>query len=140
MNYERRETIEQKEEGKVMDEKVYFDMCVEYAISTGWVKLKEKDVFIEKYLKPIYQKYLETIEEVKMEIASGPDKEILLKKIIKRLNHILERTARIGSTDPGNITRSIDDYYRMFCREDVYIEYAATSLAQFISDLLYSKE
>lgn len=139
MKFEKTEPTEPKDESKLMDEKAYLDMCVDYALKTGWVKPEQKDILIEEYLKPIYKKYIEAVNEVKSEAASEKDEEQILKTVIKRLNHILERTKRIGSTDQNNITRSIYDYRNRFCQADDYVEYAATSLADFISRLLYSK-
>lgn len=139
MNFEKRESAEPKDESKIIDESMYIDMCVDYALKTGWVRPEQKDILIEQYLKPIYQKYTEILNEVKSEVAAETDVETRIKTIIKRLNHILERTQRIGSTDHNNITRAIYDYRDRFCQSDEYLEYAATSLADFISELLYSK-
>lgn len=119
--------------GEVLNEQQYYQECVDYALSTGWVKKEEKDILIEKYLKPIYQKYLEAIEEVKDEIRSDEDSGTTIEELIEKLNIIMERTKRIGSTDPTNITRSIGDFYRWSCRQDHYTDYAATSLGQFIA-------
>ena len=126
------------ENADILDEKEYYRACVEYALDIGWVKPKEKDELIEKYLKPIYQEYRTIIEQVKREMASDPDKDFgtTVEKIIKKLNLILERTKRIGSTEPNNIIRSIGDFYNFSCRKDEYTEYAADSLYWFIVRIL----
>ena len=139
MSLERRESTEPKDESKMIGESAYVNACVDYALKTGWVKPEQKDILINEYLRPIYRKYVEVIQEVKDEVAAESDAKEVLKTIIRRLNHILERTHRIGSTDHNNITREIYDYLNMFCRSETYLEYAATSLADFISKLLYSK-
>src|SRR3989338_5732874 len=136
---ERREPIEPKEEDKIMDETAYFNLCIGYALSTGWVKPEQKEILIGQYLKPIYQKYTQVLEEVGKEIALESDGEMKLKMIIKKLNHLLDRTKRIGSTDHNNITKSIYEYCDRFCQGDDHLEYATTALSDFISDLLYSK-
>lgn len=139
MDPDREESAKPKEEGKIIDEGAYLDICVEYALHAGWVKPEGKDILVEQYLKPIYRKYIEVIEEVKAEIGTEQSKQYEktdLKTIIREVNHILEQTQRIGSTANENITRGIDDYCKMFCRKGTYLEYATTSLAQFISDLL----
>jgi len=139
MNFENRESAKPKDESRIIDENTYIDMSVDYALMTGWVKPEKKHILIDNYLKPIYQKYTEVINEVTTEVAAEADAEILLKTIIKRLNQILEPTRRIGSTEDNNITRSIYDYRDRLCQSNTYLEYAATSLADFIRDLLYSK-
>ena len=139
MNFEKRESNEPKSEDKIIDEDTYLNMCVDYALKTGWVRSKQKNVLIEQYLKPIYRKYIEVLDEVKEEIATEEDAETRIGMIIRKLNLILEGTQRIGSTDHNNITREIYDYRDRLCRTDEYLEYAATSLADFISELLYSK-
>lgn len=139
MEFGKKEPSEPKGESEMMNENEYIDMCVEYALKTGWVNPEQKDILIEEYLKPIYNKYIEVINEVKSEISAEKDAAELLKTLIKRLNHILERTRRIGSTDHNNIIRSIYDYRNRFCQSDDYVEYAATSFGDFISELLYSK-
>ena len=139
MKIESCEPDETKDGVQKIDESTYLDMCVDYALKTGWVKPEQKDVLVNEYLKPIYQKYLEVIDELKTEVAAESDAKEVHEAIIKRLNYILERTHRIGSTDHNNITRAIYDYRDRFCRSDMYLEYAATSLADFVSELLYSK-
>lgn len=126
----------EKPKGEILNEDEYYKECCEYALSTGWVKKKEKDILIKEYLKPIYQKYLEIIEETKNEIKLEKDPGTTIDEIIEKLNIILERTKRIGSTDPSNITRSIFDYYKFSCTQNTYIEYATMSLGQFIADTI----
>ena len=125
-----------KPKGELLDEDQYYQDCVEYALSTGWVKKKEKNILKDKYLKPIYQKYLGLIEEVKNEIKTENNPGTTIEDIIEKLNLIMERTRRIGSTDPGNITRSIGDFYKFSCREDTYTEYAAMALYQFMAEII----
>lgn len=139
MDFEKAETGKRKTEGEIMDEVTYLNTCVKYALNTGWVKPEQEELLKEEYLRPIYQKYSKLIGEVKEEIAAEPDSAEQLSKITLRLNHILERTQRIGSTDFNNIIKSINDYRDRFCQSDTYLEYSATSLADFVSDLLYSK-
>ncbi|OGM00859.1 hypothetical protein A2480_00925 [Candidatus Uhrbacteria bacterium RIFOXYC2_FULL_47_19] len=139
MDFEKRKLVKPKDESKIIDESMYVDLCVNYALNTGWVQPEQKNILTEQYLKPIYKKYTEVLDEVKSEVAADTDAETRIKIITKRLGHILERTRRIGSTDRNNITREIYDYRDSFCQSDEYLEYAATSLADFISELLYSK-
>lgn len=125
-----------KPKGELLNEDQYYGDCIEYALSTGWVKKKEKDIFKDKYLKPIYQKYLGLIEEVKNEIKTENNPGTTIEDIVEKLNLIMERTRRIGSTDPGNIIRSIRDFYKFSCREDTYTEYAALALCQTITEII----
>lgn len=117
---------------QVQTEQEYIGMCIEYALSTGWVKEQQKDILVEKYLKPIYQKYLEIIEELRNEEI--PEGE--LAKIIIRMNNCLEATRRIGSTDPENIIKSIEDLKNQ--AKDEYAEYALTSLLDSASGVIRS--
>ncbi|KKU52001.1 MAG: hypothetical protein UX72_C0011G0045 [Parcubacteria group bacterium GW2011_GWA2_47_10] len=96
---------EREDKSRVRTEQEYVDMCVQYALSIGWVKEAQKDFLIEKYLKPIHRKYLEIIEELRKEKVPEDD----LAKTVLRMNNCLESTRRIGSTDPENIIRSIED-------------------------------
>jgi len=139
MSIEKHEPTESKNESKIVDESAYINACVDYALKTGWVKPEQKDLLINEYLLPIYRKYVEVIKEVKGEVAAETDAKEVIKIVIRRLGHILDSTHRIGSTDHNNITRAIYDYRDRFCKSDTYLEYAATSLADFISELLYSK-
>lgn len=139
MSIEKYEQIKPKNKIEIIDENTYIKTCVDCALRSGWVKPEKKDILINEYLLPIYRKYIAVIEEIRNEVASESDAEELISKIINHLNHILEITQRIGSTDHNNITRSIYDYRHMFCYSNTYLEYAATSLADFIHELLYSK-
>lgn len=123
---------EREEKPRVRTEQEYVDTVVQYALSTGWVKEAEKDILVEKYLKPIYRKYLGIIEELRKEEI--PESE--LSKIIMRMNNCLESTRRIGSTDPNNIIRSIEDSRNR--AQDEYTEYALTSLLDFVSEAIRS--
>jgi len=119
-----------EEESRIRTENEYIDAAVHYALSCGWVKEEQKDLLIEKYLKPIYQKYLEIIDDLRKEKV--PEKE--LANIILRMNNCLESTHRIGSTDPDNIIRTIKDSRNR--ARDEYTEYALTSLLEFVSDII----
>lgn len=125
-----------KPKAEVLNEEKYYQECIEYALDTGFIKEKQVDILRDKYLKPIFQKYLDIMrevdDEIKLEEAPGPT----IEKIIEKLNIIMERTKRIGSTDPGNITRSIKDYYDFSCKNDTYVEYAAMALYQFVADTI----
>ena len=123
---------EREEKSRIRTEQEYVAMAVEYALSTGWIKEPQKDFLIEKYLKPIHGKYLEIIEELRKEKVPEDD----LAKIILRMNSCLESTRRIGSTDPDNIIRSIED--RRNQAQDNYTEYALTSLLDFVSEVVRS--
>lgn len=114
----------------IQSEQDYIDNCVQYALSGGWVKETEKDILIDKYLKPIYQKYLEVIADLKKEMTNANE----LAAIITKMNFCLETTRRIGSTDPNNILRSIQDIKRS--AQDTYSEYAIASLAQAIAEIV----
>ncbi|MDD5341293.1 MAG: hypothetical protein PHC97_02540 [Patescibacteria group bacterium] len=94
-----------EEDLKIKSEGDYVDESVDYALSTGWVKKEEKELFIKKYLAPIYKQYLEILEDLKKEKMS----ETEMKEIIRKLNYCLEATRRIGSTDPSNIMMTIRD-------------------------------
>ena len=120
------------EKVRVRTEQEYVDMSVQYALSTGWIKEAEKEILVGKYLKPIYQKYLEVIEELRKEDV--PENE--LAKIVLKMNACLEATRRIGSTDADNIIRSIADLRNR--SHDDYTEYALTSLLVFVSELIRS--
>lgn len=124
------------EVAEIIEEAGYIDECVCYALDTGWVKETDRSLFIDSYLKPIHEQYIKVIQEVRIEITGKDDIEERMQKLIKRLNSILSRTERIGSTDPNNIIRSVHDYIRMFCR-DVYEEYAAQMLANKIGECVY---
>ncbi|MFA6253248.1 MAG: hypothetical protein WCV69_03205 [Patescibacteria group bacterium] len=125
--------IQNEDRGKILDENTYYEECLTYALDIGWIQASEKDLLIEKHLKPIYQKYLNIIQEVTAELQKEKDSGTTIEKIIEKLNYILERTKRIGSTAPDNIIRSIDDYYRFSCTNNTYAEYAAMALYQFIA-------
>ncbi|MBI2046271.1 MAG: hypothetical protein HYT28_02535 [Parcubacteria group bacterium] len=126
---ERISRLEQKKErSRIRTEQEYVDKCIQYALSSGWAGEEQKDALIEKYLKPIYQKYLEIIEDLRTEKI--PEDEI--EKIISKMNDCLESTKRIGTTDPNNIIRSIEDY-KNFVAKDIYTEYALKSLLEFVS-------
>ncbi len=121
---------EREEKSRIQTEEEYIDMGVQYALSRGWVKETEKDILVEKYLKPIYRKYLEIIEELRKEEV--PESEVA--KIVLRMNYCLEATRRIGSTDPNNIIRSIEDWKNQ--ARDEYTEYALTSLLDLVSEVI----
>ena len=123
---------EREDKSRVRTEQEYVDMCVQYALSIGWVKEAQKDFLIEKYLKPIHRKYLEIIEELRKEKVPEDD----LAKTVLRMNNCLESTRRIGSTDPENIIRSIEDARNR--AQDEYAEYALTSLLDFVSEIARS--
>lgn len=100
---------------KLMTEEEYINLCVDYALNGGWVKENQKDLLINKYLKPIYIEAARVLEEVKPEIekelsipyVKSSKKE--LNFVITKLNTCLNATRRIGSTDPNNILRAIKD-------------------------------
>ena len=121
-----------QERSRIRTEQEYIAMGVKYALSTGLVKEAQKDLLLEKYLKPIYRKYLEIIEELRKEKV--PEDE--LAKIVLKMNNCLEATRRIGSTDPDNIVRSIQDSRDR--AQDEYTEYALTSLLDFVSETIRS--
>ena len=122
----------EKTELDIQSEQEYFDMVLDYALDLGWVKKEEKEVLIEKYLKPIYQEYTKIIKELGDE-GDVTDEE--MKKAVEKMNLCLEATRRIGATDPANIIRTIDDLRRM--SGNIYVEYAIASLRIIISEVLY---
>lgn len=112
---------------KVISEKDYIDKCVGYALDIGWVKEKQKELFIKKYLKPIYQAYLEILEDLKKEKLSQEETE----DIIRKLHYCLYATRRIGSTEADNIIKTIQDYLR-----DPKTEAAEYALMWFYDELV----
>ena len=123
-------TKEREERPRVRTEQEYIEACVAYALSTGWIKENEKEVLVKKYLKPIHGKYLEIIDDLRKE-------DVLAKKlarIIERLNNCLDATRRIGSTDPNNIIRTIEDARNR--AQWGYEEYALGMVSDFIAGLL----
>jgi len=123
---------EKDKKSRVKTEREYIDMCVQYAQSTGWVKGTDVDVLIDKYLRPIYKKYSEIISDLQRDKV--PENE--LAKIILRMNNCLEATKRIGSTDPNNIIKSVEDSRNR--ARDVNTEYALTSLFDLISAVVHN--
>src|SRR3989344_4872304 len=121
-----------KEKSSIQTEQEYIDECVRYALSGGWVKEAKKDILVDDYLKPIYRKYLGIIEDLRKEKV--PERE--LGMIILKMNYCLEATRRIGSTDPNNIIRSIEDFRNQ--ARDEYTEYALTSLLDYVSGVIRS--
>jgi hypothetical protein len=121
-----------QEKRNVQTEEEYIAAAVEYALSGGWVKKEQEGILVEKYLKPIYGKYLEIIEELKKREISKEE----LEMIIIKMNSCLESTRRIGSTDPQNIIRTIEAWRND--AQDVDTEYALTSLLDFVSEILRS--
>lgn len=103
---------------KIIPEQEYIDKCVAYALDLGWVKEDRKESFINQYLKPIHKAYLEILEDLKKE--NLPEDEI--KDIVRKLHYCLHATRRIGSTDPENIIKTIEDHLRNPKTEEV--EYA----------------
>jgi aspartyl/asparaginyl-tRNA synthetase len=128
-------TIFEKDEQ--IDEATYMAECVEYALEMGFVKEEDQKRLEESYLKPIHQIYRQAIAEVMSEIGDEQNTEEFKTLLTKRLNAILERTKRIGTTDPNNIMRSISDYISWACKTDTYIEYASECLAQKVLDVLH---
>lgn len=114
----------------------YFNECVDYALRTGFVKPKQKKILIKDCLRPIYREYIKLLREVKKELDQESEPYITIDKVIEKLNPILERTERIGSTDPNNILRSINDFYQYSCRNETYTEYAAKSLYDKVAEVL----
>lgn len=118
---------------RVQSEQEYITLCVEYALSTGWVKEAQQDVLVEKYLKPIHKKYCEIVEELKNEKEVSEED---LRVVVRWLNYSMESTRRIGSTDKDNVIKAIEDY-----RDRApypYTHYAVESLLEFIKEALQS--
>jgi len=136
MKSERRDTPERTGELPILNETEYFDQCAEYALAGGWIKPEEKDTLIQKYLRPIHQKYLELIEEIRREVMQRENGEEILASVIEKMNTCMKATQRIGSTDPGNILRSIAECYRFNCKTETYAEYAVNSLHSTIAEVL----
>lgn len=126
-----------------MSKDAYIQMCVDYALRMGFVKEDQKEVLVKEYLEPIYQEYAETIAEARSLVAeefkSEADQILIMDLIVNRLSAILESTKRIGSTDPDNVIRSIEDFYRHACTTEAHIEAAAGGLKDFIAKLLWDK-
>ncbi|HEU0050924.1 MAG TPA: hypothetical protein VFQ60_02610 [Patescibacteria group bacterium] len=126
-------SIEHDESGlhepKITTEMEYVDAAVKYALSVGWVRETQRNLLIEKYLRPIYRKCLEIMEEIKKE---HPEPEEWAD-VVRWLNAALEATWRIGSTDPQNILRGLyTDYKRA---RNFLTSYAMLALYEFIRDL-----
>lgn len=136
MNFEKNNFSENKNEVKMFEEADYIKAATDYALAVGWVRPEQIPILIEHYLKPIHKKYRDLVAEVAEAIEQESEPDIQMETIIRRLNAILDATRRIGSTDPANIGRSIFDYRSRFCRSNVYLEYAANSLAETISKVL----
>lgn len=124
---------------QILEESNYFETCITYALSVGWVKEQQVPILKDRYLSPIYRKYRDLLEEVEEALTKDqdPKKEEKMHWIRLRLIHILESTRRIGSTDSANIVRTIQDYVNWSCLSEEYLEYAATSLEEHIRDLVY---
>jgi hypothetical protein len=120
-----------------MDREEYYQTCVEYALSTGWLAEGEEKMLREKYLGPIFEKYKEIIEEVEPFLKEDDEAEISLQRLTDKLDPILDRTKRICCTDPSNIIKSIRDYRYFHCSKNYYEEYSATVLLRRISELLF---
>ena len=113
----------------------YFKEGVDYTLDMGYVQPEEKEILIKKYLRPIYREYIKVLQEVKKELNQESEPYITIDKVIEKLNPILERTRRIGCTDPSNILREIEDYSRFACNE-TYTGYAAESLYEKVAEVL----
>lgn len=121
---------------EIVSEKDYIEIAFSYALDSGWVRSEQKETLINDFLRPIYKKYQEIIEEVKKEIADEEDAEKITRKIILALNLCLQATKRIGVTDPKNIMREIEDLYKMRAGVHDYMEYALASFKEYIQALL----
>ena len=108
-----------EEKSKLISEEDYLKNSIDYAISGGWVKADDVKNLENNYLKPIYQLYLEIIEDVKKEKDLSEED---LKNTIRYLNYCLEATRRIGSTDSVNIFRTIADDYKS--SDNRFVKYA----------------
>ena|SRR3989344_4805790 len=122
--------MNQEYKTQVMEENVYVESCLSYTLSNGWLKPEQEESLVRDCLKPIHDKYTEILGEVRSE---APEE---LPRVIGRLNAIMESTRRIGSTDPSNITRSMEDFYGIFCTGSIYPEYASRSLIDRINKLI----
>ena len=120
---------------KLIGKTDYFKEAVDCALRTGWVKPEQKESLIRDYLRPIYREYIKVLQEVKKELNQESEPYITIDKVIEKLNPILERTRRIGSTEPGNILREIEEYIQFACKE-TYSVYAAETLAIKIAEVL----
>lgn len=133
------EEIKTKElipEKELISEEDYLKKCTEYAMSTGWVKPEEKDLLINKYLKPIYKCCMEILSDIRDYEIKGND----YNKIIEKLNLCLESTRRIGSTSSENILRTIKDFDKISTNDsDEYIDglhHAINSLYKLLNSIL----
>src|SRR3989344_4511809 len=107
---------------KLIGKTDYFKEAVDCALRTGWVKPEQKESLIRDYLRPIYKEYIKVLQEVKKELNQESEPYITIDKVIEKLNPILERTRRIGSTEPGNILREIEEYIQFACNETFKIQ------------------
>lgn len=121
---------------EIISEKDYLEAASSYTIESGWVRLEQKETLINDFLRPIYKKYQEIIEEVKKDIADEENAEKMMQKITLALNLCLQATRRIGVTDPNNILLGIGDIYRMRASDNNYMEYALESLQEYIRGIL----
>jgi hypothetical protein len=116
---------------ELITEEGYIEMVVSYALSGGWVTENQKDLLIEKYLKPLYKHAQEILEDVK---KNGLDDPSDLPRIIRKLNWCLEATRRIGSTESSNILKTITDYKQTLKSDEE--EYAVSSFYEFAEGVL----
>lgn len=137
MSFERPQVKEFWDDTKIIEESQYIDACVQYALASGWVQEGQKELLIQWYLQPIYRKYREVLDEVGEAVANDPAAQREMNNIIRKMGHILYRTRRIGATDPDNIAREIGDYVRDRCSSEDYLEYAASTLKDYIAELLH---
>ncbi len=121
---------ERAEKSRQHSQEEYVKSAVDYARECGWVKEEQLPMLQERYLVPIYRKYLEIIQEVQAE--NPPASEF--QESVRVLNFCLEATHRIGTTDSNNILLSVAAYRRQTRSE--YADYAVTAMQEFLCPLL----
>ena len=86
----------------------YFGSAQQKALETGFIREHEIPEFLGRYMTPIYDAYLATVEE----LATSTQDEQVLRDTVRNMNACLDRTLRIGSTEPENILRGMGDVVR----------------------------
>lgn len=131
---------EKENKQKLMSEEEYLNLCVDYALKTGWVKEDQKDNLINNYLKPIYQEAVNILQDIEKELKKNPEPfsyQEGLHFVIGRIEMCLKTTRRIGSTDPENILRSLQD--NINASQYYWSRHVAEAMYEKVSEILAEK-
>lgn len=128
---------EQEDVEHLMTEEEYINLCVTYALNGGWVEENQKDLLINKYLKPIYSEAVRVLEEVTPEVEKEKDPvwstQEIKNFVVAKLNTCLNATRRVGSTDSNNILRTIKDGTKT---GSTWSRYVAEAMYEKVSEIL----